>query len=196
MLFKSRFGHSEESWPVTERVVDGILASGRRAVVRRAAGVLESRWPTDRVLPIDFERFDRLFPHCHVVIHQGGVGKQALAFISGVPQFVTPLSVDHRYPAFHCIQNLDGHRAERVECGYWARSRPTPQVLAQVLDFLLNLLRSAEQVRAVGGLLCCGSVQTTEAEEAQLGAQQGKMRVGHVSRAGPVHGASRLFWVD
>ncbi len=88
---------TEESAPVTERVVDAILAAGRRAVILRAAGVPESRWSADQVLQIDFEPFDYLFPRCHLVIHQGGVGTQAVAFVSGVPQLVTSLSVDHRY---------------------------------------------------------------------------------------------------
>ncbi|MFZ1410877.1 MAG: nucleotide disphospho-sugar-binding domain-containing protein, partial [Micropruina sp.] len=81
----------------TERMLDSVLATGGRVIAPRLAGVDESAYDPKRVLFIGFEPFDQLFGHCSLLMHHGGVGTEALGFVADVPQFITPLTIDHWY---------------------------------------------------------------------------------------------------
>lgn len=83
--------------PHAERILDAVVDAGRRVIAPRWFGVAEDRYPAGAALFTDFEPFEQLYPRCALAIHQGGVGTQAVGFISDVPQFVTLLTVDHAY---------------------------------------------------------------------------------------------------
>lgn len=80
-----------------ERIIDTVVAAGRRVVAPKNLGVDASRYSADVVCFTDFEPYEQLYPRCALAIHQGGVGTQAIGFVSDVPQFVTSLTVDHAY---------------------------------------------------------------------------------------------------
>jgi UDP:flavonoid glycosyltransferase YjiC (YdhE family) len=74
--------------------IAALMRSGRRGILATGWEGMRGRSPSNSILMIDGAPHDWLFPRVAMVVHHGGVGTVAAALRAGVPQIVTPFSVD------------------------------------------------------------------------------------------------------
>ena len=78
--------------PIQE-FIDAILSTyDIKILIVKAWGLVNSKIENnERVLAIDRAPFDLLFPKVDCVVHHGGAGTTATAFLAGIPQFICPV---------------------------------------------------------------------------------------------------------
>ncbi len=79
---------------LTDIAVAALMRSGRRGILATGWEGMYRRPPSNNILMIDGAPHDWLFPRVAMVVHHGGVGTAAAALRAGIPQIVTPFSVD------------------------------------------------------------------------------------------------------
>jgi sterol 3beta-glucosyltransferase len=83
---------------IANLVVDAVGRTGKRAVmVAGWSGLGEATSLPDSIIRIDSAPHDRLFPRMSAVVHHGGAGTTAAAFVAGVPQIVVPHMADQPF---------------------------------------------------------------------------------------------------
>ncbi|MEU4363871.1 glycosyltransferase [Promicromonospora sp. NPDC023987] len=93
--FGSMLAKDPESF--TRAVLDGLHASGRRAVLATGWGALRPSRVPESVHVLDQAPHGLLLPRTAVAVHHGGVGTVAAAVRAGVPQVVRPFLGDQPF---------------------------------------------------------------------------------------------------
>ena len=110
--------------------IEGILASGARALVINAPESTIFTESQEDVLHLPFAPFSEVFPACAAVIHHGGIGTVAQCLRAGVPSLVVPGGVDQPFNAAQVVQ---------CKAGLWIpRNHYTRKLAEQALRALLT----------------------------------------------------------
>ena len=77
------------------RIVAGVAkTTGRRLIVSKGWGAIESTTDQENCLFVDEVPYDLLFPRVAMMVHHGGIGTLAAAARAGVPQAAFPFMAD------------------------------------------------------------------------------------------------------
>ncbi len=88
---------NREARRVHEIVLDVLHRTGRRGIILRGWSGTGPERADENLLYLDATPFDRLFPHCKIIIHHGGAGTTAAALRAGVPSVVVPHAADQSF---------------------------------------------------------------------------------------------------
>lgn len=133
------FGSMPDSKPeVTTRIiVDGVLKSGKRAVILTGWAGLGAKDAPEGVHFLKYAPHTWLFPRMAAVIHHGGAGTTAAGFRAGVPTCITPFTGDQPYWG-RCV----------TELGVGSRAIPRKKLTADNLAATIRALTSDQTMRA------------------------------------------------
>lgn len=82
---------------LTRTLIDGVTASGRRAVISAGWADLGKGTLPDHIFRLDYTPYAWLFPRMAAVIHHGGSGTTGYALAGGVPSMIVPFGADQFY---------------------------------------------------------------------------------------------------
>lgn len=119
---------AERPAELTRAVIDGLRRAGRRAVLSAGWGGLAPQPDSDDLHFVGDVPHRWLFPRMSAVIHHGGAGTAASAFLAGVPQMAIPFLAD---------QPFWGHRIASLGAG----PAPIPVAALTAERLRLALLR-------------------------------------------------------
>jgi len=116
---------AEDPERLTRTLVDGVLASGQRAVLHRGWAGLGSDDLPPQIHLVGSVSHTKLFRRVCAVVHHGGSGTTANALRAGLPQVVVPHVVDQFYwaervrrlgvgPPAPTLKSLDAERLARA----------------------------------------------------------------------------------
>ncbi|MBD2857477.1 glycosyltransferase family 1 protein [Spongiibacter sp. KMU-158] len=94
---------AEDKSTFSERILAGILASGRRAIIASGWGGLEIS-ANKNCYVLDAAPHDWLFPKVALAVHHGGAGTTAAAARAGIPSVIIPFFGDQPFWAWTLLQ--------------------------------------------------------------------------------------------
>jgi sterol 3beta-glucosyltransferase len=130
----------------TELILEALHLSGQRGVLLHGWGGMARTQMPSNVIMVESIPHQWLFPRMAAVAHHGGAGTTAASLRSGVPSIVVPHFADQPYWGERVVALGVGPRPR-------ARSRLTPQKLADSIDQALSDQTMRERAAALGAAL-------------------------------------------
>ncbi len=121
---------------ITQTLVEGVLASGNRAVLAKGWGNLGALSLPDDILPIDSVPHDWLFPQMKLLVHHGGAGTSSTGFKCGIPSIAVPFFADQFFWA-----------RRMVELGVGPEFIPAKQLDSAKLESAIKTVEANPQIR-------------------------------------------------
>lgn len=135
------FGSMTSSEPerLTERIVAGLRASGRRGLLVSGWAGLGAGIAADDLFVVDQIPFQAVMPRVAAAVHHGGIGTVAAAMMAGIPQVVHPFFGDQQFWA---------DRLHRLGVAPGPLDRITAHTLADAVEDALDRRPAAAEIKA------------------------------------------------